>query len=136
MEHKILFQDYNEALKENKLMGLKCKECGKVTAPPKITCGECSSTDVDIIQLSGKGEIQTFTTIFVPPEGREAECPYILVIVQLDEGPWIMGNLAGVDPEKVTMDIIGKKVTMGNAVFPGDKYSAGDGARPIFNIAS
>ena len=136
MEHKILFKDYNEALKENKLMGLKCKQCGKVTVPPKITCGECSSIDVDVIQLSGKGEIQTFTTIFVSPEGREAETPYIIVMVQLDEGPWIMGNLAGVDPEKVTMDVIGKKVTMGNAVFPGDKYSAGDGARPVFSIES
>jgi uncharacterized OB-fold protein len=56
------------------------------------------------------------------------------VLAELDEGPWIMGNLTGVDPNKVTMDIMGKKVKMGHAVFPGDKYSAGDGARPLFSL--
>ena len=134
MEHKLSFKEYNEALKQNKLLGLKCKQCGAVTVPPKITCGECTSTDLDVVGLSGKGEIQTFTTVFVPPEGREAETPYIIVLVQLDEGPWIMGNLTGIEPDKSTMEMIGKRVKMEHAVFAGDKYSAGDGARPLFSL--
>jgi len=134
VEHRLSFKEYNEALKQNKLLGLKCNECGTITAPPKITCGECTSTDMDVVELSGKGEIQTFTTVFVPAEGREAEAPYIIVLVQLDEGPWIMGNLTGIEPDKATMEIMGKRVKMGHAVFPGDKYSAGDGARPLFSF--
>jgi uncharacterized OB-fold protein len=134
MEHKLTFKDYNEALKQNKLLGLKCKQCGTITVPPKIVCGNCASVDLDIVELSGEGKIQTFTTVFVPPEGRESECPYVIVLVELDEGPWIMGNLTGIDPNKVTMDIMGKKVKMGHAVFPGDRYSAGDGARPLFSL--
>jgi uncharacterized OB-fold protein len=134
MEHKLTFKDYNEALKQNKLLGLKCKQCGAVTAPPKIACGNCASAELDIVELSGKGKIQTFTTVFVPPEGRESECPYVIVLVELDEGPWIMGNLTGIDPNKVTMDIMGKRVNMGVAVFPGDRYSAGDAARPLFSL--
>ena len=134
MEHKLTFKDYNEALKQNKLLGLKCKQCGTITVPPKIVCGNCASADLDIVELSGKGKIQTFTTVFVPPEGRESECPYVIVLVELDEGPWIMGNLTVIDPNKVTMDIMGKKVKMGHAVFPGDRYSAGDGARPLFSL--
>lgn len=134
MEHKLTYIDFNEGLKENKLLGLKCNQCGKITVPPKITCGECASTDMEVIELSGKGEIQTFTTVFVAPEGREGECPYIIVIVGLEEGPWVMGNLTGIEPDKVTMDVIGKKVKMGHAVFPGDKYSSGEGVRPLFSI--
>jgi uncharacterized OB-fold protein len=134
MEHKLSFKDYNEALKQNKLLGLKCKQCGNITVPPKIACGNCSSTDLDIVELSGKGKVQTFTTVFVPPEGRDGECPYVIVLVELDEGPWIMGNLTGIDPNKVNMEIMGKQVKMGHAVFPGDKFSAGDGARPLFSI--
>ncbi len=134
MEHKLIFKEYNEGLKQNKLLGLKCKECGIVTVPPKIACSKCTSTDLDVIELSGKGKVQTFTTVFVAPEGRESECPYTIVIVELDEGPWIMGNLTGIDPKTVTMDIMGKKVKMGHAVFPGDKYSAGDEARPLFSL--
>ena len=136
MEHKLIFKDYNEALKQNKLLGLKCKQCGAVTVPPRIACSKCSSTDLDIVELSGKGKIQTFTTVFVAPEGREGECPYVIVLVELDEGPWIMGNLTGVEPNKVTMEIMGKKVKMGHAVFPGDKFSAGDGARPLFRLST
>ncbi len=136
MEHKLTFKDYNEALKQNKLLGLKCKQCSAITVPPKITCGNCAGVDLDIVELSGKGKIQTFTTVFVPPEGRESECPYVIVLVELNEGPWIMGNLTGIDPNKVTMDIMGKKVNMGHAVFPGDRYSAGDAARPLFSLES
>jgi hypothetical protein len=34
------------------------------------------------------------------------------------------------------MELIGKKVRMGHKVFPGDKYSAGEGARPLFSLVS
>jgi uncharacterized OB-fold protein len=134
MEHKLNFKQYSEALKENKLLGLKCQQCGNITVPPKIVCSKCSSTELDIVELSGKGKIQTFTTVFVAPEGREGECPYVIVLVELDEGPWIMGNLTGIDPNKVNMEIMDKKVKMGHAVFPGDKYSAGEEARPLFSL--
>jgi uncharacterized OB-fold protein len=136
MEHKLSFKQYSEALKQNKLLGLKCQQCGNITVPPKIACSKCSSTDLDIVELSGKGDVQTFTTVFVPPEGRENECPYVIVLVELDEGPWIMGNLTGIDPNKVNMEIMGKKVKMGHAVFPGDKFSAGEEARPVFSLGT
>ena len=134
MEHKLIFKQYNEALKQNKLMGLKCKTCGAITVPPRIVCSQCSGSDLEVVELSGKAKIQTFTTVFVAPEGRESECPYVIVMAELDEGPWIMGNLTGMDPNKVTMDIMGKKVKMAHAVFPGDKYSAGEEARPLFSL--
>ncbi len=134
MEYKLTFKDYNEALKKNKLLGLKCNECGAITVPPKMVCRKCASLDIDVIELSGKGKIQTFTTVYVAPEGRQGECPYMVVLVELDERPWIMGNLIDINPAEVTMELIGKRVKMGHKVFPGDKYSAGDGARPLFSF--
>jgi len=134
MEHKLTFKDYNEALKEDKLLGLKCKECGAITVPPKMACRKCASPDMEIVELPGRGKIQTFATVYVAPEGREDEVPYIIVMVELDEGPWLLGNLAGIEPEKVDMEIIGKRVKMGHKVFPGDKYSSGDGASPLFSV--
>ena len=135
MEYKLTFKDYNEALKLNKILGLKCKKCGAIMAPPKMVCQKCASLDMEVIELTGKGKIQTFTTCNVAPEGREDELPYIVLLVELDEGPWIMGNLTGVDPNATTMELVGKRVRMVQArVFPGDKYSAGDGARPLFGL--
>lgn len=136
MEHKLTYTAYTEALKQDRLLGLKCQQCGTITVPPKIVCSKCDNTGLEVVELSGRGTIQTFTTIFVPPEGREAEAPYIVVLVELEEGPWLMGNLGGVDPTKVTMDIIGKKVRLGHAVSPGDKFSAGELVRPLFTLES
>ena len=94
--------------------------------------------DLEITELKGRGVIQTFTVNFVAPLGRESEAPYTVVMVELDEGPWIMGNLVDVDPAVVNMDIIGRRVKMGETigarVFPGDAYSAGDAARPLFQF--
>lgn len=134
MECKLTFKDYNEALKKNKLLGLKCNSCGTVTVPPKMVCRQCASPDMDITELNGKGKIETFTTVNVAPEGREDECPYMIVLAELDEGPWIMGNLTGIDPNKATMELIGKRVKMGHKVFSGDKYSAGEAVRPLFSL--
>jgi len=136
MEQKLYFKDYNEALKQNRLLGLKCKACGALTVPPKMACRQCGSFDMEVVEVKTTGKIRTFTTVFVGAEGRESEVPYIIVIVELDEGPWLMGNLDGIDPKTASMDLIGKKVKMGNKVFPGDKYSAGEAARPMFRVES
>ena len=134
MEYKLSFKEYNEALKQKKLLGLKCKSCGAVTVPPKMVCRSCASPELDVVELKGNGKIQTFTTCNVAAEGREGEVPYTILLIELDEGPWIMGNLVGVEPEKATMEgLMGKKVKMTEpGVFLGDKYSAGEGASPAF----
>ncbi|OGO31311.1 MAG: hypothetical protein A2Z29_08855 [Chloroflexi bacterium RBG_16_56_11] len=129
-----MFKDYNEALKNNRLLGLKCQSCGAITVPPKIACRQCAGQDMEITELRGNGKIRTFTTVFVAAEGRESEIPYTIVMVELDEGPWIMGNLETTDPKAASMELIGKRVKMENRVFPGDKYSAGGGARPLFDL--
>ena len=143
MDYKLTFKDYNKSLKRGKLLGLKCHTCGKVTCPPKIACQECGSTDMEVVQLKGSGKVVTFTVSYVPAEGRDAEVPYTIVMVQLDEGPWLMGNLTDIDPNKVKLDLIGKAVQLGTRTktLPGDTYTAGDKeaegsfARPTFVFA-
>ncbi|OGO44540.1 MAG: hypothetical protein A2137_07325 [Chloroflexi bacterium RBG_16_58_8] len=136
MEYKLKFKDYNEALKQNKLLGLKCRACGAITVPPKMVCRQCASPDLDIMELKGGGKIRTFTTVFVAAEGRESEIPYTIVMVEMDDGPWVMGNLEGIDPKTASMELVGKRVRMGSKVFPGDKYSAGESARPLFTLTN
>jgi len=133
MEHKLTFTDYNEALKKNRLLGLRCQDCGAITVPPKLACSKCTSPSLEVVELSGTGAIKTFTKVHVPPEGRENEVPYIIVLVELDEGPWLMGNLA-IDHAKTSMELIDKKVIMGHKIFPGDKYSQGESAGPLFRL--
>jgi len=135
VEAKLTFKEYNENLKQGRLSGLKCGGCGEVSAQPRLVCARCGGQDLEAIELKGGGAIQTFTVNYVAAEGRESEAPYIVVIVELDEGPWVMGSIAGLKPEEASMDIMGRKVRMeGPAVFAGDRYSAGEIARPLFRL--
>jgi len=130
--YKLTHVQYFEALKENILKGLKCLECGTITVPPKATCDQCGSTDQEITQLSGDGTIRTFTVVRVPPEGFQA--PYIVVLVQLREGPWLTGLLNGLDPDHATMEMIGKKVKLGHQAIEHMRYTAGQGVVPLFSL--
>jgi len=134
MEHKLTFKEYNEALKKNRLLGLKCNNCGEVIVQPRLACRQCGSYEMNIMDLQGSGNIQSFTVINVPPEGREPGVPYIVVMVELSEGPWIMGNLSGIRTDDVTTDLIGKSVALGESTVVADKYSGGEVACPVFAL--
>lgn len=134
MEYKLDFKTYNEALKKNQLLGLKCGSCGAVTCPPNLACQSCGEMNTEVVELTGKGKIVTYTTVYVAPGGRENEAPFTIVMVELEEGPWIMGNLIDIDPERISMELIGKEVKLGNKVYPGDTYSDGEIARPLFSF--
>lgn len=130
--YRLTHLQYFEALKENVLKGLKCLDCGTITVPPKATCDECGSSHQEVTQLSGEGAIRTFTVIRVAPEGFQA--PYIVVLAQLREGPWLTGLLEGLDPERAGMDLIGRKVRLGHKVIHHMKYTAGEGVVPAFSL--
>ncbi|MEM0343769.1 MAG: Zn-ribbon domain-containing OB-fold protein [Thermoplasmata archaeon] len=95
-----------------KLIGHKCKKCGAVNFPPKGVCRKCNaSSEFEEIQLSGRGRVHTFVLISAggaPPEFADQEKAggqYPVAIVQLDEGPKVIGQIADVDPKQVTIDM-------------------------------
>ena len=79
-------------LKEEKLMGSKCKSCGKLFVPPRPICIDCSGTDMEWVEVKGDGKLSAFTCIAVGPpamkeEGYTREHPYCTGVVELEEGP-------------------------------------------------
>ena len=132
MEYKLTYNQFEEGLKQGKLLGLKCNQCGAYTVPPKKVCYQCTSEDMDIAELSGKGKIQSFTTIYVPPAGFQAA--YTVVLVELDEGPWVMGNLSGIEPEKTSLDLIGRRVNTGYKIVPRDTYFPRERVALVFSL--
>jgi uncharacterized OB-fold protein len=95
-----------------KLVGQKCKKCGSVNFPPKGVCKYCnSSSEFEEVRLSGKGKVHTFVLISAggaPPEFAEQEKAggqYPVAIVQLDEGPKVIGQIADADPKEVKIDM-------------------------------
>ena len=131
--YKLTHKEYFDALKNDRLKGLKCLDCGSYTVPPKASCDSCASMNVEAAELSGEGEIRTFTVSRVAPMGMEA--PYIVAMVELAEGPWLMGNIDGVDPDKASIELIGKKVALGHKVVTELDYTGEEGGvSPVFSL--
>ena len=103
-------QDYIDGLKNSKILGVKCEKCGELMIPLKPVCSRCGSFDVREFETTGKGVIRSFTVIFVAPEKFKNEVPYVVALINLDEGGSVMGRLIGVDPCKPEDIIIGTKV--------------------------
>jgi uncharacterized protein len=47
--------------------------------------------------FSGRGTVYSYTTILEAPEGYEEQAPYLVALVQLDEGVFITAQLTDVD---------------------------------------
>jgi len=55
-------------------------------------------------QFSGKGKIYSFTEVTAGPVGFELEVPYVLAIVELDEGPRLTAQIVGVGEKDIKFD--------------------------------
>lgn len=44
-------------------------------------------------QFAGKGSVYSYTVVTDPPAGFEEQAPYVLALVQLDEGPLVTAQL-------------------------------------------
>ena len=77
-------------------MGNKCGSCERIFFPPKESCPYCRRKSIgkmQDVQLSGKGEVVTYTIIHVGPENFEEQVPYPIAIIKLVEGPQITGQI-------------------------------------------
>ena len=108
MEYPLTFEQYQQGLSEGKLLGLHCQSCEAYTVPPQGVCRNCQGQNLLPVEVRGQGTIRTFTVIRVAPEGKLP--PYILALVELEQGPWVMGLLTDRDPGKAEMGLIGKSV--------------------------
>jgi hypothetical protein len=96
---------YEAFLAEEKIMGARCKKCGKVALPPRPICISCHSSDMEWVQFQGKGKLAAFTSISVAPpamakEGFGRNNPYLVGVVELEEGNKIVGRIVGLDAKK------------------------------------
>lgn len=124
MEYGMTYAHYQEKLEKGEFLGLKCNACQTVTFPPSGICRSCNSFDMEPVPMGGAGVLRTYTVIRVAPEGMEP--PFIVAMAELDEGPWVVGNLVGMDPEDANTGLIGRRISLGSHKVKGDLYSGGD----------
>ena len=86
-----------DALKEHRLLIQRCGDCEHAYYYPRPFCPSCLSSAVEWEEASGKGTLYSFVINHRAAPGFTA--PYIIAVVQLEEGPRMMTNLIGVEPD-------------------------------------
>jgi uncharacterized OB-fold protein len=94
---------YYEYLNDEKLMGTRCQSCGALHLPPRAMCPECYGQEIAWVEMSGQGKVRAFTSVYIAPTamiqaGYGRKKPYLVGIVELEEGPSISAQIVGVDP--------------------------------------
>ena len=86
-------------------MGSRCKGCGTQYVPPRSICVDCYMSDMEWIEMTGKGRLAAFTVINIPPpfmiaQGYNRKNPYCTGVVELAEGTKVDARIEGVDCAK------------------------------------
>jgi uncharacterized OB-fold protein len=84
------------------LAGLVCKTCGEVLLAdrPRLACPKCGGrAGFEERKLQDTGSVYVFTVVERSFPG--VQTPFVSVIVDLDGGGTLKGNLRNVDPAKV-----------------------------------
>lgn len=73
-----------------------CSRCRHVQFYPRPLCTQCHGSDLEWRAAGGGGRIHSYTIVYRGPgPAFDADVPYGLVLVDLDEGPRILANLRG-----------------------------------------
>ena len=75
----------------------KCTSCGRIHFPPRVVCMECGKRSFEMVHLSGKGKVLTYTVIRVPPSEFVDEAPYAVGVVELDDGVRLTAQIVDCD---------------------------------------
>ena len=96
---------YARAARTGQLHLQRCDSCARWRHPPRILCGACGSDEWSWQPVSGRGRLFTWTVTHRATDPAFAEhVPYVVAVVELEEGPRVVGNIFGVDPPTLVLD--------------------------------
>ncbi|MDT8271655.1 MAG: Zn-ribbon domain-containing OB-fold protein [Desulfomonilia bacterium] len=91
-----------EGSRTHELRFQRCGSCGHVRFPPSVLCPQCHARDMTWITAAGTGKIYTYAIYHVAYyPGFLGEIPYVVAVVELDEGPRMLTNIVGCPPSDV-----------------------------------
>lgn len=99
----------------------RCADCGHFHFYPRPACPHCASERVAVARASGRGSVYSYSVVHRAPSATFADqVPYVVALIETDEGPHLMSRVVGMPPEAV---VIGMRVRV---------RAGADGAPPMF----
>jgi uncharacterized protein len=84
----------------------RCTACATWRHPPRVRCAACGSDEVEWALASGRGQIYSWTITHRPLDpGFADEVPYAVLVVEMEEGPRLVGNLRELAPSDLALGL-------------------------------
>jgi uncharacterized OB-fold protein len=95
---------YWEGAGRGELVLQRCRTCQVVQHRPRGLCVSCLSDEIEHFVASGRGEVYTYSVVHQNqmPNFRNV-LPYVVAYVQLEEGPQLLTNIVGCEPDSVSI---------------------------------
>lgn len=83
-----------------RLQGTLCSQCGQRHFPAQIVCPRCQNRQLSPFAFSGRGRLYSYTVVYQAPGQFTPFVPYIVGLVDLEEGPRVTAQLTDVRPQE------------------------------------
>lgn len=96
-------QPYWDAAKQHRLVIQRCSDCGLHYFYPRPLCPACLSRQVVWVEASGRGRLHTFVINQRAPRKFPIAGPFVIGIVELEEGPKMLTHIVDVAPDPAAL---------------------------------
>ena len=91
---------YFDFCRNRHLMIQHCGSCGCFVFYPRSVCPECLAPGPEWIEAAGTGAVFTFTVHHREAAGFAGQAPYVVAVIELDEGVRMLSRIVA-DPESI-----------------------------------
>jgi uncharacterized OB-fold protein len=100
-----LTEPFWEGTRRGVLLIQRCRACGHWRWTPKLACPHCWSEDAEWAEASGRGTVYSYTVVHRSVDPAQFPSPYVLAIVQLEEGPQLLTNIVDCELDALRVDM-------------------------------
>lgn len=84
---------FTDGLAQGLLRYQRCEDCGRAQTLTRLACAHCGSARLAWHDADGRGTVVAASVVSrAPSDAFRPLVPYTLVLVELDEGPRVMGH--------------------------------------------
>jgi uncharacterized OB-fold protein len=95
-----------DAAREGRLLIQRCPDCGRHVFYPRLECPYCASERLEWVEASGRATVYSYSVVeSYPPSYFLDDIPFVIAIVELEEGVRMMTNIVECDPSDVRCDM-------------------------------
>lgn len=97
-------REFWDACGRGELLYQFCRSCDRAQFYPRRHCAACQAGELEWRRSAGLGAVYSHTTVYrAPTPAFKADVPYVIALVDLDEGFRMMVNILGCAPSAVSI---------------------------------